>query len=223
LVSSIDGRKKQREIIGVVRDVRYTALDTAAKAQMYFPFAQFPYYSDRTIVVRTDGDPRDLVPAARGEIRAIDKDQPISYIRTMEEIVGRSVSQRRFNMFLLAILAGLALLLAAVGIYGVISYSVEQRTHEIGLRMALGAQPGDVRKLIIRRGMALTLIGVVIGLIAAFGLTRLIKTLLFEVSATDPVTFVVIAILLAGVSLMACYLPARRATKVDPIIALKYE
>lgn len=223
VTTSVDGRRKQREIVGVVSDVRYTALDMEAKAQMYFPFAQFPYISDRTLVVRTDGNPLDLVPATRSEIQAIDNDQPISFIRTMEEIVGKSVSQRRFNMLLLITLAGLALLLAVVGIYGVMSYSVSQRTHEIGLRMALGAQPSAVRKLVIRRGMALTLIGVVIGLIAAFGLTRLIKTLLFEVSATDPVTFVVIAILLAGVSLMACYLPARRATKVDPIIALKYE
>jgi ABC-type antimicrobial peptide transport system permease subunit len=163
------------------------------------------------------------VAAVRGEVRAIDKDQPLSHIRTTEELVAGSVSQRRFNMSLLAVFAGLALLLAAVGIYGVMSYSVERRTREIGLRMALGAQTRDVLRLVVRQGMTLTLIGAVIGLIAALGLTRLIKSLLFGVSATDPVTFFVIPLLLALVALLACYLPARRATKVDPLAALKAE
>jgi putative ABC transport system permease protein len=213
-----------REIVGVVKDVRYTALDTEARAQMYTPFTQFPpVFSDRTLVARTDGDPLKLVAAVRGEVHAIDKDQPISHIRTMEELVAGSVSERRFNMSLLAVFAGLALLLAAVGIYGVMSYSVEQRTREIGLRMALGAQTRDVLRLVVRQGMTLTLIGAVIGLIAAIGLTRLIKSLLFGVSATDPVTFFVIPLLLALVALLACYLPARRATKVDPLVALKAE
>jgi putative ABC transport system permease protein len=213
-----------REIVGVVKDVRYTALDTEARAQMYTPFNQFPpVFSDRTLVARTDGDPMSLVAAVRGEVKAIDKDQPISHIRTMEELVAGSVSQRRFNMLLLAVFAGVALLLAAVGIYGVMSYSVEQRTREIGLRMALGAQTRDVIRLVVGRGMTLTLIGAVIGLIAAFGLTRLIKSLLYGVSATDPVTFLVIAPLLALVAMLACYLPARRATKVDPLVALKAE
>jgi putative ABC transport system permease protein len=223
LVASVDGRRNQREIIGVVRDVRYTALDMAAKAQIYFPFTQFPFFSDRTLVARTESNPLDIVAGVRGEVRAIDKDLPLSYIRTMDELMGRSVSQRRFNMFLLAMLAGLALLLAAIGIYGVVSYSVAQRTHEIGLRMALGAQPGDVRTLVIRQGMRLTLIGVGIGLIAAFGLTRLINRLLYGVSATDPVTFLAITLLLVAVSLLACYIPARRATKVDPLVALRFE
>jgi putative ABC transport system permease protein len=213
-----------REIVAVVKDVRYTALDTEARAQMYTPFTQFPpVFSDRTLVARTDGDPQRFVPSVRGEVQAIDKDQPISHIRTMEKFVAGSVSQRRFNMSLLAVFAGLALLLAAVGIYGVMSYSVEQRTREIGLRMALGAQTRDVLRLVLRHGMTLTLIGAVIGLIAALGLTRLIENLLFGVSATDPVTFLVVASLLALVAMLACYLPARRATKVDPLVALKAE
>jgi putative ABC transport system permease protein len=213
-----------REIVAVVKDVRYTALDTEARAQMYTPFNQFPpVFSDRTLVARTDGDPQSFAPSVRGEVQAIDKDQPISHIRTMEKLVAGSASQRRFNMSLLTAFAGLALLLAAVGIYGVMSYSVEQRTREIGLRMALGAQTRDVLRLVVRQGMTLTLIGAVIGLIAALGLTRLIENLLFGVSATDPVTFLVVASLLALVAMLACYLPARRATKVDPLAALKAE
>jgi len=213
-----------REIVGVVKDVRYTALDTEARAQMYTPFAQFPpVFSDRALVARTDGDPLSLVAAVRGEVQAIDKDQPISHIRTMGDLVAGSVSERRFTLMLLTVFAGLALLLAAVGIYGVMSYSVEQRTREIGLRMALGAQTRDVFRLVVRRGMTLALIGSVIGLIAALGLTRMIKSLLFGVSATDPVTFLVITLLLALVAMLACYLPARRATKVDPLVALKAE
>jgi putative ABC transport system permease protein len=176
-----------------------------------------------TLVIRADGDPLKFVAAVRNQVQAVDKDQPISNINTMDALLARAVSQPRFNLLLLAIFAGLALLLAAVGIYGVMSYLVTQRTHEIGVRVALGAQTHDVIKLVVRQGMALALTGVVIGLIAAFGLTRLIKNLLFGVSATDPVTFSMIAILLSGVALLACYLPARRATKVDPIIALRQE
>jgi putative ABC transport system permease protein len=162
-----------------------------------------------------------LLAAVRGAVQAIDKDQPVTRIRTMEELVAGSVAQRRFNMLLLAVLAGLALLMAAVGIYGVISYSVEQRTHEIGLRVALGAQPRDVLKLVVKRGMALTLIGVAFGLAVSFALTRLIESLLFGVSTTDAATFVLMPLLLVAVALLACYLPARRATKVDPMVALR--
>jgi putative ABC transport system permease protein len=212
-----------REIVGVVKDVRYTALDTEARAQMYTPFTQFPPISDRTLVARTDGDPLSLVAAVRGEVQAIDKYQPIAHIQTMEELVTRSVSQRRFNMLLMAIFAGVALLLAAVGIYGVMSYSVEQRRHEIGLRMALGARTADVLRLVVGHGMRLVGLGVAIGLAAASAMTRLISSLLFGVRATDPVTFGVIALLMTVVALLACWIPARRATKVDPMVALRHE
>jgi predicted permease len=212
-----------REIVGVVRDVRYGALDTEPEEQVYAPFDLYYGNSYRTLVVRTDGDPLNLVPAVRGEVQAIDRDQPISSIRTMEEMVARSVSQRRFNMLLLVVFAGVALLMAAVGIYGVMSYSVEQRTHEIGLRMALGAQTSDVLRLLLGQGMKLVVIGVAIGLAAAIAMTRLISSLLFDVRATDPVTYVAIALLLAAVALLACYIPARRAAKVDPVVALRFE
>jgi putative ABC transport system permease protein len=163
----------------------------------------------------------NFVAAVRSQVQAVDKDQPISNVRTMEERLASAVSQRRFSLILLAIFAGLALSLAAIGIYGVMSYLVAQRTYEIGVRMALGAQTGDVLRLVIRQGMALTLTGVLIGLITAFGLTRLLRNLLFDLSATDPLTFFVTALLLALVALSACYLPARRATKVDPLVALR--
>jgi putative ABC transport system permease protein len=221
--SSNGGWSKQREIVGVVRDVRYTALDTAARAQMYFPFAQGFAMSNRALVARTDGDPLSLVAAVRGEVQAIDKDQPVSDINSMENLMAGTVSQRRFNMFLLATLAGLALLLAAVGIYGVMSYTVERRTHEIGVRVALGAQNADVLRLLLGQGMKLVAVGVAIGLAAAGFITRLISTLLFGIRPTDPATFVVIALLLTGVALLACYVPARRATKADPMVALRCE
>jgi len=222
---AFNGRDNQpiwREIVGVVKDVRHTALDTESRPQIYFPFTQFPS-SFMTLVARTDDDPLKLVAAMRGQVQAIDKDRPISNVHTMEELMARSLSQRRFNLLLLAIFAGVALLLAAVGIYGVMSYSVEQRTHEIGVRVALGARTGDVLRLLLGQGMKLVAAGVAIGLAAAFALTRLISNLLFGVRPTDPATFAAIAILLAGVALAACYVPARRATKVDPMVALRCE
>ncbi|MGH9837616.1 MAG: ABC transporter permease [Blastocatellia bacterium] len=220
--NSRDNQPIWREIVGVVKDVRHTALDTESKPQMYFPFTHFPL-PFMTLVARTDGDPMSLVAAVRGQVRAIDKDQPVSNIHAMEELLARSVSERRFNLLLLAIFAGVALLLAAVGIYGVMSYSVEQRTHEIGVRMALGARTADVLRLLLGQGMKLVAMGVAIGLAAAFALTRLISTLLFGVRATDPVTFVALALLLTVVALLACWIPAWRATKVDPMIALRCE
>jgi putative ABC transport system permease protein len=189
---------------------------------MYVPFTQFPSWL-MTIVARTKGDPLTFAAAVRSQIQAMDKDQPVSNIHTMEELMARSVSPPRFYLLLLAVFAGVALLLAAVGIYGVMSYLVTQRTHEIGVRMALGAQAGDVLKLVVKQGMTVTLTGVVIGLLAALGLTRLIRNLLFGVSAADPLTLGLIAALLTVVALLACWIPARRATKVDPLIALRHE
>src|SRR5262245_14351362 len=215
-----DGRLTWREIVGVVGDVRHVGLDRELRPEIYFPFMQLPL-SSLTVITRTSGDPLGFVAAARDQVQEIDKDQPITNIRTMEEVLARSISQQRFNLSLLAAFAGLALSLAAIGIYGVMSYLVTQRSHEIGVRMALGAQTGDVIRLVIKQGMALTFAGVSIGLIIAFGLTRLLRNLLFDVSVTDPLTYFVIALLLALVALLACYLPARRATKVDPLVALR--
>src|SRR5262245_34859057 len=215
-----NGQPVWSEIIGVVKSVRHMALSEEPRSEVYIPFAQYPL-AFMTLVARTDGAQLGYVVAVRSQVHAVDKDQPISNVRTMEERLASAVSQRRFNLILLAIFAGLALSLAAIGIYGVMSYLVSQRAHEIGVRMALGAQTGDVLRLVIRQGMALTLTGVLIGLITAFGLTRLLRNLLFDLSATDPLTFLVTALLLALVALLACYIPARRATKVDPLVALR--
>jgi putative ABC transport system permease protein len=220
---SFDSRNGQtvwRQIVGVVKSVRHMALSEEPRSEVYIPFAQYPL-AFMTLVARTDGAPLGYVAAVRSQVQAIDKDQPISNARTMEERLAGTISQRRFNLILLAIFGCLALSLAAIGIYGVMSYLVAQRTHEIGVRMALGAQTGDVLRLVIRQGMALALTGVLIGLITAFGLTRLLRNLLFDLSPTDPLTFFVTALLLALVALLACYLPARRATKVDPLVALR--
>jgi ABC-type antimicrobial peptide transport system permease subunit len=164
-----------------------------------------------------------LVSAARQEIRAVDADQPVSNIATMEELLTEETGSRRLGMILLSAYAGLALLLASLGIYGVLSYFVAQQTPEIGVRMALGARPGDILGLVLRKGMTMTLLGIGVGLFGALALTRLMASLLFGVSATDPLIFAAIALLLAAVALLACYLPARRATRVDPMVALRYE
>ena len=175
------------------------------------------------VVLRTTDNPLVMARTARSSVWSLDRDLPVSEIQTVEQMLGERVAPRRFNLLLLGLFALVAVVLAAVGIYGVMSYSVTQRTHEIGIRVALGAQTRTVLKLIIGQGMRLALLGVGIGLAAAVGLTRLMVGLLFGVSATDPLTFGAIAVLLAGITLLACYLPARRATRVDPLVALRYE
>jgi putative ABC transport system permease protein len=172
---------------------------------------------------RTSGTPAALAPSVRGAVLSIDPDQPVFNIKTMDDILAASVATRRISMLLLSGFAGLALLLAALGVYGLISYSIAQRTHEIGLRMALGATGRDVLKLVLRQGMSLVLVGVTLGLASAFALTRVMSSLLYEVSASDPVTFIGVALLLIAVALVACLIPARRAMKVDPMVALHYE
>ena len=210
-------------VLGVVGRVKMEGLSQDSnRVQGYFPFAQLPF-GGMTVIVKASADPNQLIASVREQLKTVDADQPIYSIRTMNDIRAESVAPERLNLTLLSLFAGIALVLAIVGIYGVMSYSVTQRTHEIGIRMAIGAQPRDVFKLVIGQGMTLALIGVAFGLIGAFGLTRLMTTMLFGVEPTDPATFVVIAALLTGVALVACFLPGRRATKVDPVVSLRYE
>jgi putative ABC transport system permease protein len=211
-----------RTIVGVVSDVSQYALDKKPPMQIYLPHAQFPTQFN-TIVVKTANQSVAMTNAIRGEILKVDKDQAVFQVTTLEELLGESILLRRFFMMLLVGFASLAMILAAVGIYGVMSYVVTQRTQEIGIRMALGAQVGDVLKLIVGNGMKLALIGISLGLAGAFAVTRLLAELLFGVSATDAMTFAVVSSLLAAVVLLACYIPARRATKVEPLEALRYE
>ncbi len=211
-----------RTIVGVVRDVKQYGVDKESTMQLYLPEAQSPV-SWLTLAVRTAGDPARMLNAVSNEIRSVDPDQAVFEVATMEGLLAESIAKRRFVMLLLAVFAALALILAAIGIYGVMAYTVAQRTQEIGIRMALGAQTGDVLRLVVGQGIRLALGGVCIGLAAAFGLTRLMTTLLFGVRATDPLTFALISALLLLVALLACWLPARRATKVDPMIALRCE
>jgi predicted permease len=221
-------------IVGVAGDTRHFGLDQDVHVEVYFPNLQpfvdeVNYVTYSTLAVRVAAAQNSsiglssLSAAIRNQVRAIDPSEPVSQIVTMDERLSNSVAQRRFQMLLLAVFASVALVIAMVGIYGVISYAVSQRTHEIGIRMALGAQAGDVLRMVIWRGMSLALIGVALGLAAALALTRVLKNLLFEVSATDPATFALIALLLIVVALIASYIPARRATKIDPLQALRHE
>jgi putative ABC transport system permease protein len=211
-----------RTIVGVVGDVSQYALDLKPPMQIYLSEAQFPT-SFMTLAIRTTSDPKNLVASVRREVRSLDPDQAIYDVATLEELISNSISLRRFSMVLLITFAGLALIIAAIGIYGVISFLVNQRTHEIGIRMALGAERGDIIKLVVTHGMSLTMGGVGIGLLVAILLTRFLSSLLYSVSATDPTTFVAIPIVLTAVALVTCLVPARRATRVDPIVALRYE
>jgi putative ABC transport system permease protein len=213
-------------VVGVVGDVKRLGLEADAIPEHYDPYSKFEMEMDPGFIylaVRTAGDPLDSVAAVRQQILALGVKEPISDVMTMEQLLAEPLAPRRFQMFLFGVFAVVALLLAAVGVYGVISYSVSRRTHEIGIRMALGARPRDVLLMVVRQGMTLSLVGVSIGLAAAFGVTRVLKGLLFGLSATDPPTFMSIAALLMGVAFLACYLPARGATKVDPMIALRQE
>ena len=210
------------EIVGVVGDSKHLALDVSVEPMAYWPHPEL-VFSGMTMVLRTQGDASAVAPAVREVIRGLDPQQPIGEISTMESLLSTSVARSRFSASLLTVFSVVALIMAAVGIYGVMSYSVLQRTHEIGVRMALGAQRLDVLKLMVKKGVVLALIGVAVGLAASFALTRLIATLLFEVTTTDALTFAAVPLGLFVVTLLACYLPARRATKVDPLKALRYE
>ena len=221
---NLDGASQPvwREIVGVVADVKHFGLDVEPRPEIYQPLLQAPFRG-MTIVARTNADPETLASAVRAEVRALDKDLPIYNLRTMRDLVSSSIAQPRFRTLLLGSFAALALLLAAIGVCGVMFNTVAQRTHEIGIRLALGAGRRDILKLILWQGMSLALMGISVGLGAAFALTSVMRSLLFGVSATDWATFVSAALLLFGIALLACYLPARRATKVDPMEALRYE
>jgi putative ABC transport system permease protein len=210
------------EIVGVVGDVKWKGLDLGSRPMVYWPHAEL-VYSSLVLVVRTDGEPGGMSAAIQREVRALDKDQPISETRTMNQLLADSVSRSRFATLLLGIFAVVALLLASLGIYGVMSYSVTQRTNEIGIRIALGATRHNVVGLVVKRGMLLAVCGVAIGLLGSLGLTRLLTGLLFGVSVTDPLTFGLVPVFLLAIALLAVYLPARRATRVDPLVALRYE
>ncbi|MEO7725499.1 MAG: FtsX-like permease family protein, partial [Chthoniobacterales bacterium] len=209
-----------REIVGVVGDTRTSSLLEEGGAQIYVPHAQDTNWNFIAMVIRTAGDPAALAPALRREVLALDKDQPVYNVRVMDEVVANSIGAQRFSMQLFAVFAIAALLLAAVGIYGVMAYSVTQQTREIGIRMALGAQKSDVLTMIIRQGMTLALVGLIAGMIGALALTRLLASLLFGVAASDPATFATLSLLLLLVAFLACYLPARRAAKMNPVAAL---
>ena len=211
-------------IVGVVGDVKITSLDEEIRPVLYYPFRQAGDYSS-SLVVRTSTDPTSLANAVRGEVRSLDPDAAVLDVDTMEGMISQTQASfiRRFPALVIGIFAGVALLLASIGIYGVVSYSVSQQIHYIGIRMALGAGPANILRMVLKQGMILALAGIAIGVVAALGLMRLLATLLYQVKTTDVVTFAIVSGTLFAVALLACYLPARRATKVDPLVALRYE
>jgi len=208
------------EVVGVLGDVRNLGVAADVGLEIYVPFVQRPW-ANINLIVRTAGDPHAFVAAVRARVLSIDADQPVTAVQTMEELLETGAAQPRFTAFLLGALSGTALLLAVVGIYSVIAYSVAERTHEMGIRIALGAEPADILRLVLRQGLLLALSGIAIGVAASFALTRLMASLLYHVSVTDPATFAIGSLLFAAVALLASYLPARRATRVDPMAALR--
>lgn len=218
-----DGDENPREIVGIVKDLKQREWAAEPKPEIYLSHSQASEPRSMTLVVRSASDPLKLAAPVENEIWAIDKNLPVSEIRSMEEVISESVGQQRFNTLLLAIFASVALMLAVVGIYGVMSYMVTQRTHEIGIRLALGAQVSDVFRLVVGQGMTLVLIGIGLGLTGALAVTRALSSLLYGVSTTDPLTLIGVSLLLSAIAFIACLIPARRATKVDPTVALRYE
>jgi predicted permease len=224
-IGPVDSPNPWATVVGVVGDVRQSGLYGEQMFELYVPYAQERrgFTAPRDLIVRTSGDAAAIAGAVREAVWAVDKDQPVSNVRTMDQVFAAATSRERFQTLLLGLFAALALSLACAGLYGVISYAVAQRTHEIGVRMALGAQPFDVLRLVLRQGMALTLTGLVIGIGVGVAVTRVLSDMLFGVSTTDPVTFIGVPLLLLLVAFLACYIPARRATRIDPLKALRYE
>jgi putative ABC transport system permease protein len=216
------GTPTPHEIVGVIGDVRHRSLEKQPAPEVYVPFQQSPS-AEMSVVIATSDHPLNLAPLLRDVVRRIDKDQPLTEIRTVEQVVAASVAPRRFNAWLLGAFAAVALALAAAGIYGVISHSVAQRTHEIGVRIALGAQRGEVLKLVLSQGMILAFGGICAGFLGSLALARILTTHLYGITATDPSTYLSISVLALVVALLACLRPAYRATKVDPIVALRYD
>jgi putative ABC transport system permease protein len=213
------------EVVGVVGDMKQ-GLATEAPTEMYVNYRQangiLPVFA-LSIVMRTANDPKALASSFRGAVHELDSNQPVVKMRTMEENVATSIAQPRFRTLLLALFAGVALFLAAIGIYGLMAYAVTQRTREIGVRMALGSRPADIFRLLIGNGLRLTGIGAITGIVAALALSRFLASMLFEVRANDPLTLAAMALLLIGIAVLACFVPARRATRVDPLVALRSE
>ena len=217
-----DKEQPWMEIVGIVSHVKNYGVDQASRVETYLPFMQRPIGSF-ALVIRTSGNPADLTSSVRASVRSVDPDVPIFNVQTLEQISDDTVAQRRLSVALIAVFAAIALILAAVGIYGVMSYAVAQRTYEIGMRAALGARRSDILRLVVGQGMLYVALGTGIGAGCAFALSRLLTSLLFEIDATDPPTFSATIVLLASVALLACYVPARRAARVDPVIALRSE
>jgi putative ABC transport system permease protein len=209
-------------VVGVVGNARHEGLSQETEAEFYVPYLQSPANSMQ-LAVRTAADPDSMVSAVRAGIGDVDPDQPLYHVSTLQEVLSESLAPRRFNMLLLGIFAGIALALATVGIYGVMAFSVTERTHEIGIRMALGAERGNVLRLIVRQGLRLTLLGVILGIAGAWALTSFLASFLFGIAPRDPATFALVSVALVAVSILACYIPARRATRMDPMVALRYE
>ncbi len=217
------GKDFEGEIVGVVGDVRHRGYDAEPRPEVYVSYLQNAIWPVMNLVVRTKNEPAEMAPAVRREIEAVDSTQAIFNVRPLTDFLSDSIAERRFNLLLLIGFAAVALFTAAAGVYGVMAYMVTQRTHEIGIRVALGARRFDVLKLIIGQGTRLVMCGLALGLLAAFIVTRLMTSLFYGVSATDPVTYIVVVLFLSAIALLACYIPASRATKVDPLIALRYE
>jgi putative ABC transport system permease protein len=219
---NVEGQRAPREIIGIIGDLKQIKLDGEVRPEIYVPFLQFTVFS-MSFVVRTSSDPSSMTSSILQQISRVDPDQPVFRVKTMDQYLGESMGQRRLSTTLLGAFAAFALVLAAIGVYSVMNYLVSQRRHEIGIRMALGANQGEILKLVVGQGMWISLLGIGIGIAAALLLTRIMTSLLYGITPSDPLTYIANSLILLAVALLACLIPARRAMSVDPIIALRYQ